>query len=145
VIDSGKRITRKVPIDGGEPAEVPDLPPETLSFSPDGKMSIYIQAQDKTKKRIGIISSQGGQPVKLLDLPASAVRVQWLPDGTALTYVDQRTENVWVLPLDGRPPSQVTAFKGGRIAYFAWSSDARQVAAAFHDKSSDVVLITQSR
>ncbi|MEK6325368.1 MAG: LpqB family beta-propeller domain-containing protein [Acidobacteriota bacterium] len=145
VLESGKRITWKVPIDGGDPVQVTNAPPEMLGVSPDGKLMIYLDSGDQTKKRVGILAIDGDQPVKFLDLPSSAWRIQWGPDGRALTYVDwhKGVQNIWNQPLDGGPPSQMTDFKGGGIAFFAWSRDGKKVAIAGRQTSSDVVLISE--
>lgn len=145
VLDSGKRITWKVEIDGADPVQVTNAPPEMLGVSPDGKLMIYLDPEDQTKKRVGILAIDGDQPVRFLDLPSSAWRIQWGPDGRALMYVNwhEGVQNIWNQPVDGGPPSQMTDFKGGGIAFFAWSRDAKQVAIAGRQTSSDVVLISE--
>lgn len=144
-LDSGKRITWKVPIGGGEPVKVANAPPEMLGFSPDGKLMAYIDTEDQTKKRIGIAPVDGNQRARFLDLPASAWRIQWAPDGRSLTYVgsSKGVQNIWNQSLDGGTPSQMTDFKGVGIAFFAWSRDGKQVAIAGRQTSSDVVLISE--
>jgi serine/threonine protein kinase/Tol biopolymer transport system component len=142
VPDSGKRITWKLPIDGGDPVQVTNAPPEMLGFSPDGRLMAFVQSEDQTKKRIGILPSHGGELIKFLDLPASTWRIQWGPDGSTLTYVDQDNGDIWNQPVDGGHPRQLTDFKGG-IAFYAWSRDGNQLAVARRQGSSDVVLISE--
>jgi len=145
VLDSGKRITWKVPVDGGDPVQVTNAPPEMLGVSPDGKLMIYLDPEVQTRKRVGILAIDGDRPVKFLDLPSSAWRIQWGPDGRALTYVDRPTgvQNIWNQPLDGGSPIKMTDFKGVGIAFFAWSRDGKHVAIAGRQTSSDVVLISE--
>lgn len=66
-----------------------------------------------------------------------------MPDGTAFTYVDDRdgVSNIWAQPLDGRPPRQLTDFKGERIFHFDWSRDGSQLVFSRGFRAHDVVLI----
>jgi hypothetical protein len=63
-------------------------------------------------------------------------------DGRGLAFVDGDTEaNVWVQPLDGQPPHQLTHFNDGRtIVSFAWSRDGTRLAVARATVTNDIVL-----
>jgi Tol biopolymer transport system component len=143
--DSGKRITWKVPIGGGEAMQLANAPPEIVGFSPDGKLMAYVDSEDEAKKRIGILRSDGRPPAKFLDLPASALRVQWGSDSQTLTYVDRPTgvQNIWNQPVEGGPPIKMTDLKGVGVAFYAWSGDGKQVAIAGRQTTSDVLLISE--
>jgi hypothetical protein len=64
----------------------------------------------------------------------------------ALIYSDARTaDNLWLQPLAGGPPRQLTHFKEDRIGYLDLSPDGKQIAVARGNAYNDVVLITNFR
>ena len=65
-----------------------------------------------------------------------------MPNGNALAYVDNRTNNLWVQPRDGSPPRQLTHFPADRLTIwdFDWSADGSRLAVARGQITSDVVL-----
>jgi hypothetical protein len=66
--------------------------------------------------------------------------LRWTPDGK-IAYVDAAApSNIWVRPLDGRPPYQLTHFTDRMIVDFAWSRDAKQLAIARASTTNDIVL-----
>jgi eukaryotic-like serine/threonine-protein kinase len=140
----------KVPIDGGEPAQLIDPYSNMVGISPDGKLIAYFTSSDQTKeKKVGIVSSEGGEPISVLDLPPTPIprRMQWTPDGRALTYISNRggASNIWNQPIDGSQPKQLTDFKTHFIHGFAWSRDGKQLACARWTTTSDVILIKNFR
>jgi Tol biopolymer transport system component len=92
----------------------------------------------------------GSEPAKPFTLPVTAIGsdgqvwVRWMPDGRALTYVDNRggIANIWSLPLNGGEPKPLTDFKSDQIFAFAWSRDGKQLVCSRGVVTSDVVLIT---
>jgi len=92
----GKLIKWKAPIDAGEPEEVVGQYWDILGVSHDGKLMAYWEHAEKPGgKRIGIVSSEGGSPVKIFDLPPTATmlrRMQWAADGRAIDYIDTRQD-----------------------------------------------------
>jgi Tol biopolymer transport system component len=69
--------------------------------------------------------------------------VRWVPGGWGLAYLDSPggVSNIWVQPLDGSPPRQLSDFKAERIDSFDWSADGRWLAVVRGAETSDVVLI----
>jgi Tol biopolymer transport system component len=126
---SGTETLWKVPIDGGEPAQLSSKRAWGASISPNGKLIACILSDEGSGQtdRIGILPFEGGEFVKTLDLPPSAVSgLAWTPDGSAITYLDNGsgTTNIVSQPLDGGPVKPLTNFKsdmGYRISNFAWS------------------------
>jgi len=125
-----------VSIDGGEPTQV------TSSFAAEG--SLAISSDGKT---IAFSSLGGGST--MCDMPACTSprtlpfvgggRVRWTPDGRAFAYV--ATGNLWIQPLDGSAPRQITHFADGRtIGDYAWSHDGKRVAISRVSVSNDIVL-----
>jgi hypothetical protein len=66
-----------------------------------------------------------------------------MPDGRAIAYPAGRGKNLWSLPLDGGPPTQLTHFSDApstpSIARFAWSRDGK-LAMTRTTVAQDIVL-----
>ena len=121
---------------------------------PDGSLIACFYREDPPNSpaiKVAVIPFQGGDPVKVLDLPrpsfSGAPGLRWTPDGRALTFIDTvgGVSNIWSLPLDGGPPKQLTAFKDDQIFWFDYSRDGRQLALSRGKQTSDVVLIKDFR
>jgi serine/threonine protein kinase/Tol biopolymer transport system component len=144
-------ITWKVSIDGGEPVQVINKSAQLPAVSPDGKLiACYFLDQQTGVTKIALLPVEGGDPVKLFDLPQTANRgeaIRWTPDGRALTYINTRgiVSNIWLQPIDGSPPKQLTDFKTDRIFSFDWSRDGKWLACSRGVVDSDVVLIKDFR
>jgi hypothetical protein len=65
--------------------------------------------------------------------------LRWTPEGS-IAYVDATSSNIWVRPLDDRPPYQLTQFPDRTIVDFASSRDAKRLAIARASTTSDIVL-----
>jgi len=141
---SGTPAVWKVPIDGGEPTPVINRYTENPEVSPDGK-SIVVQFRENAtvQWRYAVFSIDGGDPMKVLDLPAERGQVRWTPDGKGLSFT-QTTDgvgNLWMRPLDSGPDKQITNFKTDQIFNFKWSPDGRSLIIARGNVLSDVVMI----
>jgi Tol biopolymer transport system component len=69
-----------------------------------------------------------------------AGRLRWTPDGRAIAYINSATtSNVWLQPVDGGAPRQLTQFTDRTISDFAWSRDMR-LAVARATITNDIVL-----
>ena len=146
---SGKTTLWKMGNDGSNPQQLSDKSVIWPVVSPDGK-SIACNYREETKSpwKIAIISTQG--PLKLFDIPPTVffpARLRWTPDGKTLAYLDSRNgvTNIWGLPLDGGPPTQLTDFPSGRIFTFEWSRDGRQLALSRGVVTSDIVTLSNFR
>ncbi|MDX6612330.1 MAG: eukaryotic-like serine/threonine-protein kinase [Blastocatellia bacterium] len=146
--ESDKQRLRKVPIDGGESEQLTDYSSGGALVSPDGKQ-IACAYIDIAKKRwsIGVISIEGGPPIKTFEISPLQARFQWSYDGRAVLYTVTRdgVTNIWSQPIDGSPPKQVTDFKSDQIFRFDWSHDGKRLVLARGPVSSDVVLISNLR
>jgi Tol biopolymer transport system component len=72
----------------------------------------------------------------------SAYGYRWPPDGRELAYVDPADpKNIWVQPIVGGAPHQLTKFTEKDIADFAWSPDGTRLAITRRTRLSDMVLI----
>lgn len=135
----------KVPLDGGESALVIDHSSSRPIFSPNGKLIAFpYQPAPELPWRLRIASYDTGEVVK--DLPGERSVLpfmQWAPDGRGLTYVETRNgvSNIWLLPLEGSAPKQITDFDTAQIFRYAWSTDGKRLALVRGIQNGDVVLI----
>ncbi len=144
----------RVSIDGGEAVQISSKFVWHSQVSPDGK-SIACNYNDgpptldKDKWKIAVFSIDGGEPLKIFDIPAhpfwDAPGVKWTPDGKALTYRRSQdgVDNLWNQPLDGTA-AQLTHFTSGEIRSFAWSRDGR-LAISRGVETNDVVMMINFR
>jgi len=123
------------------------------AISPDGKRVAFLYYPAErggavAARRIGVVSAAGGPLEKSFEVPPSASnRVRWMPDGRSVVYADTRSNatNLWLQPLDGGKPKQLTHFTEGTIWNFAWSRDGKVLALARGSYTSDAVLHTSAR
>jgi eukaryotic-like serine/threonine-protein kinase len=149
----------KVSIDGGEPVRLTDYNAILPAASPDGKsIACLYREQEDSPWRIAIFPFGGGQPTKLLDVPAgynTAVipnpagrarpqALHWLPDGRSLAYIVTRdgVSNIWSMPINGGAPKQLTNFTSDQIAWFDLSRDGKPTLFSRGSTTKDVVLIS---
>src|SRR5262245_58169950 len=116
--------------------------------SPDGKLiACFYQEETSSPLKVALLPSAGDAPVQMLNLPNTYPwpSVRWRPDGRALSYVDPKdnSSNVWIFPLDGRPPSKLTDFRGEQIFAYSWSRDGSYLACARGAINRDVVMISR--
>jgi Tol biopolymer transport system component/DNA-binding winged helix-turn-helix (wHTH) protein len=140
---AGNWTIRKIPIAGGESAllaEVGDKP----VVSPDGKLLACMFSDEQKKRDVILINSMnGGEPVKVLDYPDFTIYrlQQWRDDG--LYCLNNRSTQIALIPLGGKPPRLLTDFKTGERLYsFAWSPDGKQIALSRGVSKSETVMIT---
>jgi eukaryotic-like serine/threonine-protein kinase len=144
--DAGKHFLYKVPVEGGAPVRLNDQSTIDLAISPDGSRIAYgFQTEANLLQKIAIIPFAGGEPTSIIDLMRQGFsRLQWMPDGRALSYVyyGSNVENIWKVALDGGKPVALTAFKSNPIFNYAWSRDGKYLACARGSLGGDVVLIS---
>jgi Tol biopolymer transport system component len=81
--------------------------------------------------------------IRFLPPNSNGPRIKWTPDGSGFLYVDvtRMPQNLWVEPLDGKPPRQLTHFTDDRqIADAAFSRDGKRLAIARTTTTRDIVL-----
>jgi Tol biopolymer transport system component len=141
---SGKPEIWKVPIDGGEPVRVTHRYTENAEVSPDGKFFVSEFRENATASwRYALFNIDGGEPLKVFDLPGGVGGFRWSPDGRSLNQevTSKGVTNVWSYPLDGGQPKQLTDFKNDRIFNFRWFHDGKGMVMARGTSMSDVVMI----
>jgi Tol biopolymer transport system component len=140
----------KTSIGGGEAAvQLSDKIASIPRVSPDGRfIACFYRAQVDMFSKLAVLPFDGGEPVKVFDRPRTTfveAGIQWTPDGRALSFIDNRdgVSNVWLQPLDGGPPKQLTNFTSETIFRFAWSPDGKMIVAERGTETGDIVLINR--
>ena len=140
----------KVSTNGGAAEKLTQERYTAPAFSPGGQTIAFTFVDEKAgrRARFGIMPAAGGQPTKIFDfaVPAGAA-VQFTPDGTALSYAASQggVAQVWLQPLDGGPPKQVTQLRSDAIVAFAWSTDMKQIVLSRGTINADAVLIEETK
>ena len=128
----------KISVDGGAPVELAHGTDFSPVASPDGKFIAYGRTNGQgasAKSKIVVQRLEDGAISKEIELPATYNwhELGWTPDGRALAYVHNTTggtENVYMQPLAGGPPVQLTHFDSepALVAAYAWSQDGKKFA-----------------
>jgi Tol biopolymer transport system component len=138
----------KQSLDTGERVSLNRNDCEMPHFSPD---DLYLSCV-RQQKDILILSSADGSLIKTFSVPQSAAMnhtlnfgARWTPDGKAVAYVvnSKGVSNIWIRPIDGSPPKQLTDFSGGSIYHFASSLDGKRLFVARGYQIRDAVLLQQ--
>jgi len=142
----------RVPIEGGQAVQLTRTLSIAPSISRDGALIAYFYL-DREKPdspwRIGIVSFVDGAFVTSVEIPPTSISryVRWTPDGKALAYIANEGEvsNIWVQPLDGGPARKLTNFEADTVVAFDWSPDGKQLLISRGTKTSDVVILNDSK
>jgi serine/threonine protein kinase/Tol biopolymer transport system component len=88
-----------------------------------------------------ILPIDGSGTPRRVTIPPGISNMASAPDIRSLAYVDASGTNVWIQPIDGGSPRQVTNFTDRTIRNFAWSPDGKQLAVTRSVTTSDIVLL----
>src|SRR5262249_28816553 len=139
----------KVSLDGGSPEKM-DIPFGDVGFSSDGKLMFKgVESLEGGNFRASLIitPTAGGPPLHTFDVPYGMKGVRFTPDDKGISFLltRDRATNVWVQPLSGGAPYQVTKFPSGDMFAFAWSHDGKQLAFSRGQRKTDVVMMSNFR
>ena len=139
----------KVPIEGGEAAQICKSAVGASSVAPDGKLIAYFD-QGKDYWGIAVRSFQDGSGLRRFEVRSHSLNnnsLKWTPDGKALLYSasSDGVANVWAQPLDGSPAKQMTDFKADGIFRFDVSGDGKKLICARGGWKRDIVLVKNLR
>jgi serine/threonine protein kinase/Tol biopolymer transport system component/tetratricopeptide (TPR) repeat protein len=136
-----------VPAAGGAPQQLTTKVTMYPTLSPkDGRMaSWYCENPRSPAWQIAAYSPRTVSISRLFPFPAGRmpdVQLRFTPRGDALSYIERRngSSNIWVQPLDGSAPRQVTRLSPAMIYSFAWLPDGG-LAYSLGLTTSDVVLL----
>jgi Tol biopolymer transport system component/DNA-binding winged helix-turn-helix (wHTH) protein len=139
----------KVSIDGGQPVRITDQPSSWPFVSPDGKFVACIYSPEPNSiGQLAVVPIDGGQPVKLFSIePSFRANITWMPDNRGIAFLDVRsgTNNVWMQPLSGGEPVQLTNFTGAGVVAYDYTRDGKQLAVTRSTETTGVVLIRDFR
>ena len=139
----------KMPIEGGQAVQVVSAHAVYPSLSPDGKLVSYFymdrSASDKGEWKIGIAETETGRQIMSFAQPEKIIGrvVRWTPDNSSIVYAKSNGSvgNLWLQPLTGAEPVQITNFDRETIADFTWSNDGRWLAISRATPGRDVVSL----
>jgi hypothetical protein len=135
----------KISIDGGQPVTVKQLSSPVFAgpISPDGNLMLIGLYDDASTQpwKLGVMSLSNGEIVSMFD--GSQVVPEWTEDSRSLiTLRDMNRSNLWLQPIDGSDPQQLTKFDDGVIRSFAVSPDFKRLAISRGNHSAEAVLIS---
>lgn len=135
-----------ISIEGGEPRQLTQNQSGQAVFSPNGTRIACLYSEGlNSPLRISIIPATGGPPVKIFPQPSGfTTPIRWTPDGKAIMYGITRrgVTNLWVQPIEGGEPKQLTNFTSDLIYSYEVSRDGKQLVFSRGTRSSDVVLFS---
>jgi eukaryotic-like serine/threonine-protein kinase len=139
---------RKIPAAGGTSVKLFNKSALYPVVSPDGLLLAYFANPQPDSKswELEVSDLKSLAPVRSFPLPETAVPfngLTWAPDGRGLTYVSTLggAANLWLQPLDGGQPRQLTDFKDAEILSFAWAPQGSEIVCVLSVKTYTPVLI----
>jgi Tol biopolymer transport system component len=134
----------RVSAEGGTPEPVTDYAASFPAFSPDGRhLAFYYVDRASGRFRIGIVAAEGGPILRSLDAAAPNFysRMLFRAEGLYVNSLETDRANVWLVPLDGKPPRRITSFQDSLVYGFAFSPDGRSLAYSRGPRTRDALLI----
>jgi serine/threonine protein kinase len=141
----------KVPVDGGVPQLISDLPSSgTFDVSPDGKIAAFptLEHSGEHKEMLAVMDTDGSKAPKIVDFQRPRFSLlHFTADGKSVVYATRENgvDNLWLQPLDGSKGKQITDFTSERIFDFHSSFDGKQLALVRGHTDADVVLIRDQK
>lgn len=144
LLDDEKLMIAKISIEGGEPAPVKQSSSALFAgpISPNGdlmEIGFYDDTSTQPWKH-GVMSLSNGEIMTLFD--GIQFAQTWTRDSKSLIVLRDIRTNLWLQPIDGSKPRQLTRFDGGMIRSFAVSRDFKQIAISRGNPSSEAILIS---
>ena len=145
---SGTPTLWRIPIDGGEPAQLTTSNSWLPAVSPDGKYIACFGYFGSASRRLLVIPFIGGQPLKSFPIPETALlgrqRILWSPDGKSIFY-RAAEQGLLQQGLDQAGPQHVSGFDALPLHNFAWSFDGKNLAFASGPAVQEIILIESSK
>jgi Tol biopolymer transport system component len=132
---SGTLSVYSVPIEGGTPAKLADG--SGVAVSPDGSSMAFTDSRGS----LVVCALPGCTSPRTVGSAQFDAAVSWTPDGRGVAYSSEG--NVWVQPIAGGSPRQLTRFTDKRpIGSLAWSRDGKRLALTRSTITNDIVLFS---
>jgi len=133
----------KSPLDGGDAIPVGVNECSRPHFSPDGRFLSCITDDDA---EVWIIPADDGRRIRTFKLPPYSLvnfGARWNPTGDSIVYIrtDKAFSNLWIQPVEGKDPRQLTDFTSGVIYNYAFSPDGTRLFVARGYPVQDAILI----
>jgi dipeptidyl aminopeptidase/acylaminoacyl peptidase len=111
-----------------------------IAVSPDGGVVAYTLSskdleKDEEKSIVWMMSTDGGDPIRMTSESSDASSPKWSPDGKFLAVLSDReedTDQVWLLNRRGGDAQQLTKLPQG-VDFFEWSPDSTQLLLVVED------------
>jgi Tol biopolymer transport system component len=143
-VRSGLQTPWIVPLAGGEPKKIVDLfaGVNTLDVHPDGRRIVFVTSETGNQFKLVLCDLPDCGNRATLSMPDNFryVTTRFTPDGRGIAYVDTSGANIWIQPIAGGPPRQLTQFTDRSIVGFAFSRDRKRLAIARATITNDIVL-----
>jgi len=155
-LSGNNAVISKMPLQGGHSIQIAagsypaGITP--VAISPDGKWlafpSVWSANLRYSALAYDLVPLEGGKAVSVKTTLPSSIddvgrRFGWSPDGKALILIhtEAGAANLWLQPIDGSAPRQLTHFSSQMIFDFALSRDGKRLAISRGARTSDAVLI----
>jgi serine/threonine protein kinase len=140
----------RVPSSGGSPTRLTSGSATRPAISPDGRHIALFSpgANAGGAVELVVIPSDGGAPTaRFPSVLSNFATVRWTSDGRSLVYAPSPNDraNIWLQPLAGGAPRQVTSFTEQDVLGFDISADGKSLIVVRGILSRDALLIRQFR
>jgi Tol biopolymer transport system component len=142
----------RISVDGGTPQQMTSVPTSRMQMSPDGRWLLCrLRSKDGESPlwRTALMPADGKGPARYIFAPRYGFgpHFQWHPDSRGFLFSDTKDGigNIWLQPIDGSEPQQLTAFTSGVIFSYDISTDGKNLVMARGEPTSDAVLISNWR
>jgi serine/threonine protein kinase len=136
----GVQAPWSVPIVSGPLRQLVNVFAYQPSVSPDGRSLVF--GATNARGQLSICDLPGCANLRRFTTAQGGPQSRWTPDGRGIAYYTLGAGgNLWVQPLDGSTPRQLTHFADDRsIVDYAWSRDGKHLAVARTTTTNDIVL-----
>jgi eukaryotic-like serine/threonine-protein kinase len=144
-VDHGdNQALKRVSVEGGSPETILATAQGAVALSPDGKTIVSFEVRELDHKLVLDLYSVDDKKVTYHDIdPRASSPLAFARDGKSVVYAvrEKGIGNLWMQPLDGSAPHQLTHFTSERIDKFLFSKDGTKIAFERGHNESDAVLL----
>jgi Tol biopolymer transport system component len=144
---SGEHRLFRLDPGASEPAPVIDFEAMAPAIDPAGQHVAFLYVDDAERFRAAVVSVEDGRMIWNAEVgnPTFFTQLCLRDKGLYLSTMPGDRANVWLMPLDGAPPRQLTHFEDQRLWGFAVSADGTSLAVARGRRDRDAVLMKNFR